>query len=236
MNLWNDISWILLKQECPIEIEVIINRAEECYTQLRIYEGEDAEEIRLRLILIKSKLYSIVSSLLGIIHRKEILQKEQDEIIFYRLQENFGRLLGALDEIYKEKLLSTNEETQIIEMMMFVNEATSFLISTIYQPLKNAIDLAGGDKEKFIYAFYHSLALSLGVFGSIARGKGDFMGKPSLKEIPNYVPMYEHMVSDKGQEDLKREYDEKIKILFTQKEELEPDFMSDESTFIEETS
>ena len=235
INIWTDVRWVPLKQKCPIEIEGIINRAEECYNDLRVYEGEDNETIRLRLILLKSKLYSIVSTMLGIVHRKEVLKKEQDEIVFYRLQENYGRLLGNLDEIYKEKLLSTNEETQLIEMMMFVNEATSFLISTIYQPLKNAIEISENNKERFVYAFYHSLALNLGVFGSIARGKVDFTGKPNLKEIQNYIPMYEDMISKKGQDDLKKEYDDQIKILFTHKEEEEPDFMEDDSsTFIEE--
>ena len=106
MNIWNRMKWAEIKIKCPLDIKDLVYDAEEIYNNLRIYDDENIEEARARLIFIRSKLHAVISRMLGMIHTKRILEEKGDEIIFYRIQENLGRMLGIIDEAYKIKILS----------------------------------------------------------------------------------------------------------------------------------
>ena len=223
-NIWKNFKWVEIREKCPIDIDEIISLSEEVYNTLMFYDGVDIEEKRKKLLFVKSKIYAIFSRMILLLHRDDIIKSPQDEMVFLRLQENFGRVLGKLDEIRTTRLLSIVKEMHVLEIILAIDEMTSALMSYIYIPIRNAVDMCEKDKTKFVYALYHNLALTMGVYGSPARERTEFTGKFNIRENPFYVPTYERMIGESGQGELKKEWEESIGTLIKTEEAQEPIF------------
>ena len=164
------------------------------------------------LIEIRTGLNVLLSALISILHKDDILQTKADIEVFKLFESDFGRLIKILDE--RQEVLDSmiGKERGQMNIMLnskalaYISEMESVLFGSIYFPLKRALDRNPKTPRDFFYDFYEILNVNVSLFGAETRLKGKAMGKTDAPHLSAGT-----LKSAEGQKKLEKDFDSNFK-------------------------
>lgn len=204
-------SWNELNHVCPIDISRIINYAREFESNLpNKITLENLNQSKEGVLKARANFDSMITTLVQVLHNRDILETKEDKILFAWMVDNFGRYIRRLDDeefnlIVKfdepkeegrvgvsrissySKLLITSCDSIIYEsLLMATNE---------YNSLKETTNLKK-EPRTFLYILFQIIQVTLSVLGGITREKTGLMKKGTIQTFPI---SYQALMGEKGQ-------------------------------------
>lgn len=208
-------SWVDLEKECPIDISTIIKYAKELKVNL-VVDTSDLDSTKERLICCGGSLTMMISTLMQLLADPEIRREPTDKLLFKFLKEDFGRYLSKLDDekslylVVNEAVDPSRDKVSVSRITSYANLLQISADSLIYEPLFKATKeynkLEVKEKRIFLYMLFEIIQITLSVLGSKTRDQKKSSGSKNF--ISDITPSYTALMSDKGQELIKKGYEE----------------------------
>lgn len=213
-------SWSQLENDCPINIERIIAHAKECESfipnKVNLTNLDKAKE---DVLTARGSFDATITTLVQILHDREILKKGEDKILFAWLVDNLGRYLKKLDDeefnlIIKLDGPGDESEVGISRVSSYSKILKTALDSLIYESLLKSTkeyndfeetDEIKKDKKAFLYILFQVLQVTLSIMGGLTRDKTGM----SKRGIVNTIPTsWQSLMSEQGANMVKEGYKE----------------------------
>lgn len=162
------------------------------------------------LMDVRSGLNVLISALISILHKDDVIQSKSDIELFKMFEDNFGRIIKVLDE--KEDMLNSALKNGNMSIMLdsrglsYITELESIFYGSIYYPIKRTLERKPKDSREFFYNLYEIMNINVSLFGAESRLKGKSSGRADIPPISAKT-----LMSDKGQEKLGKNFDTAFK-------------------------
>lgn len=210
INYWTD-----LEANCPIDISRIVVYAKEFKTKIPDkITLDNLNKSKEGALNSRSCLDLMIISLLQILHDREILEKKEDQALFFLLVDNLGRFTKRLDESEEHLMISFDEPNEkesrvgISRISAYVKTLKTASESLIYETLLkstleyNSLDKKKQEKRTFLYILFQVIQVTLLVLGGLTREKTGLKKGTIVTQSPNW----QFLMSQRGQEQISQEY------------------------------
>jgi len=214
-------SWVDLEADCPIDIKRIIKYGKEFNSQIgiKICTG-NLNDVKETLIEARSSLDSMIVTFLQLLYDREILEKNEDRVLFEWLKDDFGRFMRKLDEQEEFLLIKFDEPEQlksrvgVARLSAYAKILRTASNSLIYESLLKATDEYKNFKETnklkrtkrtFLYILFKVVQITLSIMGGMTREKG---GVTKKGIVSSYPISWQSLMGEKGQKIIKEGYKE----------------------------
>lgn len=216
INYWSD-----LERDCPVDISRIMKYHKEFDSYLpEKIEIETINKAKEMCFSARGAFDSMVTTLIQLLHDKEILKAEEDKIVFGWIIDNLGRYMKRLDE-QEEHLLVKFDEPEAKESRVGISRISAYVKvlrtatdTLIYESLLkatkeyNQVEEKGDvkrDKRTFLYILFLVINVTLSALGGITREKTGMTKRGVLQSAP--LNIY-GLMSQKGQQVIREGYKE----------------------------
>jgi len=201
---------------CPIDLSriVVYSREFESLIPKKISEvnlNKSKEDV----LSARASFDSMVATLIQLLHNREILEKEEDKILFGWMTDNLSRYLKRLDDEEFNLVVKFDEPNKDVSRVGVsrISAYAKLLITSsnilIYESLLKATEEYSQIKEKkpryFLYILFQVFQLTLSVFGGLPREGIKGIRKSAIQTFPI---SYSSLLGNKGQEIIRKGYEE----------------------------
>lgn len=214
-------DWSDLVEKCPISLERVKYYYEQFYTYLPAkIELDNLDKAKENLFIARGYLDSMFSTLVQILYDREILEKEEDKILFAWLIDNLGRYLKRIDTkefdllIKHDSPINERSNVGLSRVSAYWKLLQTSVDSLIYETLSKAtkeyleIPKENQEKRKFLYIFFQILNVTMAIMGGLARE--ETMGKKGM--IQTIPTTWQSLMKPSGAGIIKNGYKEETGI------------------------
>jgi hypothetical protein len=191
-------SWVELRESCPINISRIIGHANSfnSLASIRI-TSNNLSRAKKSLIDARAELDLVFSSLQQVLYDREILKTKVDEVLYGWLIDNIGRYQKVLDEKEEELLIKfESSDVKLVGVARVSSYAKALKVAQqlIYESLLKSVEEYSiseyskkeiVNKRAFMYILFQVLNITMSSVGGLARqGNGNVAKKGQVGNMP----------------------------------------------------
>lgn len=209
----NNMSWVNIRENSPVDINRVIGYAQNFESlvnvRITIYNLDKAKRA---LLEARSNLDLMITTLLQLMSDRTFIKKREDEVLYYWLVDNLGRVLKKIDE--REDTLVINwdypKDPRADRVGVSALSAYSKLLKTssqslVYETLLKAINEYKNFEETpeikkelrtFYYILFNIMQVTLSAMGGMTREKTQGIRKGQVNSVPF---QWQTLMSSSGQ-------------------------------------
>lgn len=193
-------NWETLNNDCPIDLERIKIYSREFDSNIpNKITMQNLDKSKSAVLDARANFDSMITTLVQVLHNREILKEKQDNILFAWLIDNLGRYMKKLDEEEHNLIIKfdspdiSESEVGIARISAYSKLLVNSCDTIIYESLLKATNEYNGFKDTdklkktpriFLYMLFEVLQVTMAVLGGLTREKTTITKKGMAQGIP----------------------------------------------------